>query len=104
MYYYLLQFTYEEKQSRVTWFELQKDNMVKLPVIVYNHAEVNEVITSAYELRNNLEQKAIDEEKLGGEYICPIVLFQAQPKEKDDSETFEKIKEKLIKKVFQKNR
>lgn len=84
--------------SYVDSIELKKENMVKLPVIVYNHQEVNDVITSAYELRNNLEQKAILEERSGGEYIRPIVLFQAQPKGKDDSETFEKIKEKLIKK------
>jgi type III restriction enzyme len=84
--------------SYVDSIELKKENMVKLPVIVYNHAEVNDVITSAYELRNSLEQKAIVEEKAGGEYIRPIVLFQAQPKGREDSETFEKIKEKLIKK------
>ncbi len=29
-------------------------------------------------------------------YIRPIVLFQAQPKGKEDSTTFEKLKEKLI--------
>ncbi len=84
--------------SYVDSIELKKENMVKLPVIVYNHAEINDVITSAYELRNNLENKAIAEEKAGGEYIRPIVLFQAQPKGNDDSETFERIKEKLIKK------
>jgi len=77
--------------------ELKKENMVKLPVIVYNQKDRSEVVTSALELRKNLEQKAVEQEKNGGEYIRPIVLFQAQPKTGKDSATFEQIKEKLIK-------
>ncbi|MGE0086065.1 MAG: DEAD/DEAH box helicase [Desulfococcaceae bacterium] len=77
--------------------ELKKENMVKLPVIVYNQNDRSDVVSSALELRKNLEYKAVEQEKNGGEYIRPIVLFQAQPKTDKDSATFEKIKEKLIK-------
>lgn len=84
--------------SFVDSLALKKENMVKLPVLVYNHHDVNEVISSSVELRNNLEQAAIQAEKNGGEYIRPIVLFQAEPKNANDSETFEKIKERLVKK------
>lgn len=84
--------------SFVDSLALKKENMVKLPVLVYNHHDVNEVITSAVELRSNLELSAEANQKNGGDYIRPIVLFQAEPKNADDSETFEKIKERLINK------
>ena len=70
--------------------------MVKLPVIVYNHQDTNEVITSAIQLQKTLEFKAKTEEENGGKYIRPIVLFQAQPRTDDDNVTFEKIKAQLI--------
>lgn len=76
--------------------ELKKENMVKLPVIVYNRNSSKDVIEDAINLRNSLEQQAIIEEEAGGRYIRPIVLFQAQPKTSNDSETFEKIKKMLI--------
>lgn len=82
--------------SFVDSLALKKENMVKLPVLVYNHHDVNEVIASSVELRNNLELSASTLRKNGAEYIRPIVLFQAQPKNSEDNETFEKIKEKLI--------
>jgi len=81
--------------SFVDAIQLKKNNMVKLPVIVYNHQDTNEVINSAIQLQKTLEQKAIQQEKEGGKYIRPIVLFQAQPKTADDNITFEKIKESL---------
>ena len=76
--------------------ELKKENMVKLPVIVYNRNSSKDVIEDAINLRNSLEQQAIIEEEAGGRYIRPIVLFQAQPKTSNDSETFEKIKKMLL--------
>ncbi len=76
--------------------ELKRNNMVKLPVIVYNHHDKTEVINSALHLQRKLELKAEEEEKDGGKYIRPIVLFQAQPKTKDDNTTFEKIKKQLL--------
>ena len=76
--------------------ELKKENMVKLPVIVYNRNSKQDVIIDAIQLQRTLEQKAKSNREQGGNYIRPIVLFQAQPKTNDDSETFEKLKQKLI--------
>ncbi|MEI6140020.1 MAG: DEAD/DEAH box helicase family protein [Mariniphaga sp.] len=89
--------------SFIDAMELKKESMVKLPVIVYNHQDKSEVINSALQLQNRLEMQAKDEEKRGGKYIRPIVLFQAQPKNgknfKDEAEeksNVQKLKEKLI--------
>jgi len=82
--------------SFVDAMELKIDNMVKLPVIVYNHHDKTEVINSALQLQRKLELQAIEDEKNGGKYIRPIVLFQAQPRNAEDNTTFEKLKEKLI--------
>lgn len=82
--------------SFVNAARLKKANMVKLPVIVYNLNSASEVLLSAIKLQESLEQKAIEMEKNGGEYIRPIVLLQAQPKSNDDSITFELIKKKLL--------
>lgn len=76
--------------------KLKRANMVKLPVIVHNDQSVDAVISNAITLRENLEKQAVlARENEGGEYIRPIVLFQAQPRHDEDSETFEKIKERL---------
>ncbi len=82
--------------SFVDAIKLKRANMVKLPVIVYNHRSTNDVISSAIQMQRSLEQKAVAMEAAGGRYIRPIVLFQAQPKTDDDNITFDKIKNKLI--------
>src|SRR5690554_1178356 len=82
--------------SLVPAIELKKENMVKLPVIVYNNHDKTEVVNNALHLQRNLESFAKEEEKNGGKYIRPIVLFQAQPKSSKDNVTFEKLKEQLI--------
>tara|TARA_R110001599_G_scaffold244895_1_gene444918 strand:+ start:10760 stop:13384 length:2625 start_codon:yes stop_codon:yes gene_type:complete len=82
--------------STASALALKREHMVKLPVIVYNHHDKNEVINSALHLQSKLERLAIEEEKKGGKYIRPIVLFQAQADRDDDSTTFTKIKEKLL--------
>ena len=82
--------------SYVNARELKTENMVKLPVIVYNRTSRKSVIMDAIQLRNTLEQQAIAEEQAGGQYIRPIVLFQAQPNTSSDSETFEKVKQMLM--------
>lgn len=70
--------------------------MVKLPVIVYNRNNRQTVIQDALQLQSRIEQQAVEEEQAGGEYIRPIVLFQAQPNINEDSKTFEKIKDILL--------
>lgn len=77
--------------------ELKKENMVKLPVVVFNRNSRQTVIQDAIQLRGNLEIQAQAEQALGGKYIRPIVLFQAQPNINEDSDTFDKIKDILIK-------
>lgn len=76
--------------------ELKKANMVKLPLIVYNRSDKKQVLHDAIQLRAHLERLAIDATAKGGKYIRPIVLFQAQPKGKEDSATFPKLKEELV--------
>ena len=76
--------------------ELKRENMVKLPVVVFNRHSRNSVMLDAIQLRANLEQQAQAEYAAGGAYIRPIVLFQAQPKVNEDSDTFDKIKNKLL--------
>ncbi|MGM9599435.1 MAG: DEAD/DEAH box helicase [Faecousia sp.] len=76
--------------------ELKKEHMVKLPVVVYNRTTRQSVIQDAIQLRGSIEREAIAAEEAGGSYIRPIVLFQAQPRTSEDSDTFEKIKTILI--------
>lgn len=84
--------------SFVNAMALKKENMVKLPVIVYNHHNKEEVITSALHLQRQLELLAIEEEKVTGKYIRPIILFQAQSNIKGkDNTTYLHIKEQLTK-------
>lgn len=84
--------------SFVNALALKKENMVKLPVIVYNHHKKEEVITSALHLQRQLELLSKEEEKETGKYIRPIILFQAQSNiQGKDNTTFQKIKEQLVK-------
>lgn len=82
--------------SFVDAIELKKENMVKLPVIVYNRQNQRDVLLDAIDLRKRLEIQAIEEEMETKRYIRPIVLFQAQPKGNEDNKTFEKLKEELV--------
>lgn len=77
--------------------ELKRNNMVKLPVIVYNHTNKSQVIDSALHLQRRLEMTA--KQDANGNYIRPIVLFQAESKlaGAEDRETFDKVKQTLIK-------
>ena len=75
---------------------LKKEHMVKLPVVVYNRTTRQSVIQDAIQLRGSLEQEAIAAEAAGGRYIRPIVLFQAQPRTGESSDTFEKVKSLLV--------
>ena len=76
---------------------LKQENMVKLPVIVFNRNSRQLVLQDAIQLRSSLEIQAKELEQQGGPYIRPIVLFQAQPNVKESSATFTKIKDSLVK-------
>ncbi|GAB3540959.1 DEAD/DEAH box helicase [Spirosoma fluminis] len=82
--------------SFVPAIELKKEHMVKLPVIAYNHKDKSQVVESALNLQRQLELLAKAEQKAGGRYIRPIVLFQAQPKIGEENTTFQKLKAQLL--------
>ena len=82
--------------SYVDAVQLKKESMVKLPVIVYNRDNQGEVLTDAIDLRNRLEELAQSRPEQSEQYIRPIVLFQAQPRGKEESTTFEKLRDKLV--------
>lgn len=82
--------------SYVDALQLKKENMVKLPVIVYNRPTQTEVLSDAITIRSKLELAATHERKTSERYIRPIALIQAEPKNNADSKTFEKIKKDLI--------
>lgn len=75
---------------------LKKEHMVKLPVVVYNRTTRQSVIQDAIQLRGSIERDAITAEQAGGEYIRPIVLFQAQSRTSENSDTYDKIKSMLV--------
>ena len=82
--------------SYVSASELKLEHMVKLPVVAYNRTSKEEVITDAIDLRCSLEKVALEAQKQGGRYIRPIVLFQAEPRHKEEVTSFKKLREKLI--------
>lgn len=83
--------------SYVDAMALRDAHMVKLPVVVRNLPDQITVIAHAIDLRARLEAEAKAEQANGGAYIRPIVLFQAEPKNKEDSLSFEKLRDKLVK-------
>jgi type III restriction enzyme len=83
--------------SYVDAMALRDAHMVKLPVVVRNLPDQASVIAHAIDLRARLEAEAIAEQAEGGAYIRPIVLFQAEPKNKEDSLSFEKLRDELVK-------
>lgn len=82
--------------SYVSAGQLKKENMVKIPVILYKREDPNDVYATSIGIRNALEVKAKEEEAQGGLYIRPIVLFQAQPKNAENMEEYGHIKNVLI--------
>ena len=82
--------------SFVDAIALKNEDMVKLPVIVYNRISQQDVYGDAITIRGKLEKHARLDEKSTGRYIRPIVLFQAQPKGTPDNTTYEKIKKTLM--------
>mgnify|MGYP000873734457 CR=1 FL=1 len=82
--------------SYVDALRLKNMNMVKLPVIVANQRSQEDVIMAALNMRRQLEAFAQQAEADGGPYIRPIVLFQAEPRNKDDTTTFDKVKQTLL--------
>lgn len=82
--------------SVVEAWKLKAEHMVKLPVIVSNQRGQGAVLDAAIKMQKLLEDQAAADEKETGVYIRPIVLLQAESRNKNDSTTYEKIKQKLI--------
>ncbi len=76
--------------------ELKKENMVKLPVVIYNRQSKNDVLIDAIQMRAAIERQAQEEQAQNGTMIRPIVLFQAQPRGKENAATFERLKTELV--------
>ena len=63
--------------------ELKAEDMVKLPIKLSTRTDWREAVSDAIAERNGLEDIAKGEETRSGEYIRPIVLIQAQSKNKE---------------------
>jgi type III restriction enzyme len=64
--------------------ELKAEEMIKLPIRLNTDTDWTKVIGQALDCRTALEQAAEAERADTGEYIRPIVLFQAQSKSRTD--------------------
>lgn len=83
--------------SSVDAMRLKEAEMVKLPVVVYNFSQENEVVRAAVAYQRSLEKRAEEAERaLGAMYVRPIVLLQAQPRTGEETLTYDKIKEQLL--------
>ena len=74
--------------------ELKKEHLIKLPVILYNLPSSAELLATAVSLRQQLLRLA-ENTPTQQKRVKPIVLFQAQPKIGAESETTDKLKDKL---------
>ncbi len=75
----------------VTAQELKREEMIKLPIVLTEHADWQSAVSGAVATRAALAEKALLD-AVG--YIRPIVLFQAQPR--DEDVTVEVLKKHLI--------
>ncbi|ULJ68942.1 DEAD/DEAH box helicase family protein [Wielerella bovis] len=88
--------TPHEKSNIISYvgaLELKKEQMVKLPLMISQQRNQADVMMAAMTLRHNLEIAATNS---GQAFIRPIVLFQAEPRSKDDKATFDKVKQELL--------
>jgi len=77
--------------------ELKADQMIKLPIRLETRPDWKELIGDAIALRKHLEETAIGERRATGEYIRPILLFQAQPRNQTrDTLTVEVVEQCLL--------
>lgn len=82
---------------QVSAAELKSEDMVKLPIRLRTHGDWKEVVAETLQKQRELEDAAKDEQRQTGEYIRPIVLFQAQAKSKErQTLTVEVLKKSLM--------
>jgi type III restriction enzyme len=73
--------------------KLKSEEMIKMPIELLTTEDWQTTISDAVKKQKELEQFAILEEQIKGEYIRPLVLIQAQ----DDSQTVSTINTDIIK-------
>lgn len=79
---------------QVSASELKAESMIKLPIQLQLPGGWTDVIAGAVAMQGKLEQDAQAEQAQGGQYLRPIVLVQAQPKNQEV--TVEVIKQRLL--------
>ncbi len=74
--------------------ELKAEKMIKLPIVLAEHASWATTVAAAISTRNSLEEAA----QTTGDSVRPITLYQAQAKDKDDPTviTADKLRDHLI--------
>ncbi|WP_339109909.1 DEAD/DEAH box helicase family protein [Thioclava sp. GXIMD4216] len=77
--------------------ELKAEQMIKMPIKLTTDRDWRKTIGAALDCQEALEKAALAEEKETGEYIRPLILFQAQSASKTDPHrlTWEKVEEEL---------
>ncbi len=80
----------------VSALELMAEHMVKLPIRLVNRPQWREAEQAAIGQQGQLETLALAEEKVTGEYIRPIVLFQAEANRGEDSVTVDVLVNSLV--------
>ena len=78
--------------------ELKAEEMIKMPIRLTTDADWAKTVGAAIDCRRMLEDAAKAEEQGTGEYIRPIILFQAQSASKNDPHrlTWDKIETHLL--------
>ena len=77
--------------------ELKAEQMVKLPIRLVSRTQWKEAVGAAVTKQRLLENLAKEEQKATGEYIRPIVLFQAQQRsEQENTVTVEVLRQCLL--------
>ena len=78
--------------------ELKAEQMIKLPIRLTTNRDWRMTVGAALDSRNQLEEAALAEQAETGEYIRPIILFQAQSKSATDPNriTVEVLKKHLL--------
>jgi len=77
--------------------ELKTDQMIKLPIYLKAKPQWVEAVQEALDKRAELEKLSNEEEKITGQYIRPIILFQAQRNVRGEKNiTYDVLKKALI--------
>lgn len=80
----------------VSALQLKAEHMVKLPIRLVNRPRWREAVQAAIARQTRLEELAKAEEEATGEYIRPIVLFQAEANRGDEPVTVEVLVKALV--------